>query len=113
MTDKLREQANEKQARKAQAKAQREAAKAEKERQDRMEKMKASPKTWLTQAETTAAAGGVRNYKAAADILADLREAVGGQKGEKFAKNCAKKIAKAHPTLNMLKSSLRKQGLLD
>ena len=30
-----------------------------------------------------------------------------------FAHNCAMKIAKAQPTLNMLKSSLRKRGLLD
>lgn len=94
-------------------KSKREAAKAEKTRQARMEKMKASPKTWLTKAEKTAAAGGTVNYNAAAEILADLREAIGGEKGKKRAHDCAKKIAKAHPMLNMLKSSLRKRGLLD
>ncbi|MBB3204891.1 polyhydroxyalkanoate synthesis regulator protein [Rhodopirellula rubra] len=111
--DKLREKANKKQAKKAEAKARREAAKAEKQRQARMEEMKSSPKTWLTQAEKTAAAGGTHNDKAATDILADLREAIGGDRGKKLARDRAKKIAKAHPTLNMLKSSLRKGGLLD
>ncbi|MGB7345190.1 MAG: hypothetical protein WBD20_13330 [Pirellulaceae bacterium] len=112
-TDELREQANAIHRMQESAKAKREAAKAEKERQARMDKMKASPKTWLAQAEKTAAAGGTVNYKAAAKILADLREAVGGEKGKKLAHVCAQKIAKAHPTLNMLKSSLRKRGLLD
>ena len=111
-TDKLRDQENEKQAKKAQAKARREAVKAEEARQARMTKMKLSPQTWLTQAEKTAAAGGTDNYKTAADILADLREAIGGEKGKQLACDCAAKIAKTHPTLNMLKSSLRKRGLL-
>ena len=111
--DRLREKANNRQKKNDQAKAAREAAKAEKERQARMEKMKTSPKTWLAEAEKTAAAGGTHNYKAAAEILADLQEAIGGEKGKKLAQNRAKKIAKSHPTLNMLKSSLRKRGLLD
>jgi hypothetical protein len=78
-----------------------------------MEKMKASPKTWLAKAEKTVAARGTENYKAAAEILADLREAIGGEKGKKLAHDCAEKMAKAHPTLSILKSSLRKRGLLD
>ena len=109
----LREMANTLQKKKDQAKAAREAAKAEKVREARMEKMKASPETWLDKAERTAAAGGTVNYKAAAEILFDLREGVGGKKGKKLTHDRAKKIAKAHPTLNMLKSALRKRGLLD
>ncbi|SMP60255.1 hypothetical protein SAMN06265222_106341 [Neorhodopirellula lusitana] len=112
-TDELREKANAMEEKKELAKAKREAAKAEKERQARMEKMKASPKTWLARAEKTAAERGTVNYQAAAEILADLREAIGGEKGKKLAHNCAVKMAKAHPTLSMLKSSLRKRGLLD
>ncbi|QDT10799.1 hypothetical protein [Planctomycetes bacterium K23_9] len=53
------------------------------------------------------------NYKAAAEILADIREAVGDEAGKQLAHDCAKKIVKAHTTLNMLQSSLRKRGLLD
>ncbi|QDS88109.1 hypothetical protein EC9_22950 [Rosistilla ulvae] len=112
-TVELREEANRIQEQKQQAKAKREAAKAEKERLARMEKMKAAPKTWLAEAEKTVNARGTANYKAAADILADLREAVGGEKGNQLARDCATKLAKAHPTLNMLKSALRKRGLFE
>ncbi len=112
LTDKLRKKENEQQTKEAEAKARRVAAKADKERRARMEKMKVAPTIWLLQAEKTAAAGGTHNYKAAAEILAELRDAIGGEKGKQLACKCAVKIAKAHPTLNMLKSSLRKQGLL-
>ena len=57
-------------------------------------------------------ARGTENYKAAADILADLREAIGGDEGEKIARKHAAHLAKKHPTLTRLKSSLRKRGLL-
>ena len=99
--------------RKAEAEAKRDAAKAEKERQARMKEMAASPATWLAKAEQMADARGTDNYKAAADILADLREAVGGEEGDKIARRHAAHLAKKHPTLNHLKSSLRKCGLLD
>ncbi len=112
-TEVLREKANEQEKKKARAKAVRDAAKAEKKRQARMTKMKESPKTWLAQAEELAAARGTHNYKAAAEILADLREAIGGETGDKLARDCANKLVKAYPTLTMLKSSLRKSGVLD
>ena len=97
----------------AEAQAKREAAKVEKDRQARMKEMVASPATWLTKAEKLADARGTDNYKAAADILADLREAVGGEEGDKIARRHAAHLAKKYPTLNNLKSSLRKRGLLD
>ncbi|EKK04358.1 hypothetical protein RBSH_00227 [Rhodopirellula baltica SH28] len=109
----LREKANAVKRKKELARAKREAAKAEKERQARMEKMKESPTTWLAKAEKIVAVRGTENYKAAAEILADLRDAVGGEAGKKLARDCAEKMAKAHPTLSMLKSSLRKRGLLN
>ncbi|WP_037225761.1 hypothetical protein [Rhodopirellula baltica] len=109
----LRGKANAVKRKKELARAKREAAKAEKERQARMKKMKESPMTWLAKAEKIVAARGTENYKAAAEILADLREAVGGEAGKKLARDCAEKMAKAHPTLSMLKSSLRKRGLLN
>lgn len=110
--DKLRDEAVKIQEKRDQAKAARAAAKAEKERLAGMEKMKKAPETWLAKAEEIAAAGGTANYKAAANILADLREAIGGDKGDQLACDCAIKIAKAHPTLHMLKSALRKRGLV-
>ena len=97
----------------ADAKAKRDAAKAEKERQARMKEMVASPAPWLDKAEKMADARGTDNYKAVADILADLREAIGGEEGEKLARRHAAQLAKKYPTLNQLKASLRKRGLLD
>ncbi len=58
-------------------------------------------------------ARGTANYKAAAEMLADLREAVGGDEGEKITRKHAAHLTKKHPTLNRLKSSLRKRRLLE
>lgn len=88
------------------------AAKAERDRQERMKQMVAAPQQWLKQAEQLVDARGTANYKAAADILADLREAIGGDEGEKMTRRHAARLAKKYPTLNHLKSSLRKRGLL-
>ncbi len=109
----LRAKEDAKQARKAQAKAKRETAKAERERANRMQEMLKNPDQWLRESQRCVDAGGTQNYKEAADILYDLREAVGGDKGEKIARRHAANLVKAHPTLNQLKSSLRKRGLLD
>jgi hypothetical protein len=108
----LRAEEDAKQARKDQAKAKREAAKAERERADRMKKMLNAPDEWLREAERLVDAKGTVNYKAAAEILSDLREAIGGDEGDKMARRCAANLAKKHPTLTQLKSSLRKRGLL-
>ena len=102
-----------KQTRKAQAKAKRDAAKAERERDDRMKEMLKDTDKWLREAEQLVDARGTHNYKSAAEILHDLREAVGGDEGDKIARRCAAKLAKKHPTLNHLKNSLRKRGLLE
>jgi hypothetical protein len=109
----LRVEESAKQARKAQAKAKREAAKVERERADRMKEMLKNQDKWLRESEQLVDAGGTHNYKAAAEILHDLREAVGGDEGDKIARRHAVNLAKKHPTLNHLKSSLRKHGLLE
>jgi len=111
--DALRLKANAKQARKDQAKAKRDAAKAERERQTRMKTMAKDPQRWLNEASRLAKARGTVNYKAAADILFDLREAIGNEKGDKIARQHAAHLAKKHPTLKHLKSSLRKRGLVE
>ncbi len=95
------------------AAAKREAARKEKQRQERMKKMVQNPKAWLREATKRVNARGTANYKDAADILADLREAVGGNEGEKITRIHAAHLAKKHPTLTHLKSSLRKRGLLE
>jgi hypothetical protein len=111
-TEALRDEEDAEQARKDQAKAKRDAAKAERDRADRMKKMLKAPDQWLREAEQLVAAKGIANYKAAAEILSDLREAIGGDEGDKMARQCAANLAKKYPTLTHLTSSMRKRGLL-
>ena len=112
-TETLRAEERVKQARKAQENAKRKAAKAERERVARLQEMRKDPDKWLSEAERLADARGTTNYKAAAEVLYDLREAVGGDEGDKITRRLAEKLAKKYPTLTHLKGSLRKRGLLD
>ena len=88
------------------------AEKQEKDRQERMKQMVRAPQKWLREATKLVEARGTKNYNAAADILADLCEAVGGGEGVQITHKHAAHLVKKHPTLNHLKSSLRKRGLL-
>jgi len=56
---------------------------------------------------------GTANYQQAAEILADLKEAIGGAKGAKLARQHAAHLANKYPRLTRLKGSLRKSGVLD
>ena len=112
-TEVLRDEHDAKEHKKREAAARRKAAKQAKERQDRMKQMVKAPRKWLREADTLVNARGTQNYKAAADILADLREAVGGDEGAQITRGHAAHLAKKHPTLTHLKSSLRKRGLLE
>lgn len=112
-TEVLRSAENAKQARKVKSRAKREAAQTECKRADRMKEMAKDPKRWLREAEQLVDAKGTKNYKAAAEILYDLREAVGGDEGDKITRRHAALLSKKFPTLNHLKSSLRKRGLLE
>jgi hypothetical protein len=109
----LRAEEDAKQTRNAQAKAKREAAKAKRERADRMTQILKDPDKWLRESERLVKYGGTDSYRAAADILHDLREAIGGDEGTRIARRHAANLAKKHPTLNLLKRSLRKRGLLE
>lgn len=109
----LIEHHNAKIAKQTAAKAVRDAKKAEKERQARMQEVVKSPKTWLAKADKLVADRGTDNYQAAADILADLSEVIGDSDGRKMVRAHAAHLAKKHSTLTILKSSLRKRGLLD
>lgn len=111
-TTALRAEEDAKQVRRDQAKAEREAAKKERERAIRMQQMRIDRDKWLRESERLVAARGTHNYKAAAEILDDLREAIGGEEGAELARRQAASLAKKHSTLNHLKSSLRKRGLL-
>lgn len=107
----LRHKEDEKRKKQAAAKAKREAEKAEKERQARMIQMLADPDAWLKKASKLVEERGTDNYREAASILADLRDALGGDQGAKIARKHAAHLARTYPTLNVLKSALRKCGL--
>ncbi len=113
MSESLRQKEEEKQKKQAAAKAKREADKAEEQRQARMVEMQSAPDTWLKKASKLVEDRGTDNYREAASILADLRDAVGGDKGSKIARTHAAHLAQKYPTLKVLKSSLRKKQLLD
>ena len=51
-------------------------------------------------------------YDLAAQELSELREALGPQRGPKRAQAVAEKLVADNPTLNRLKSALRKHGLI-
>lgn len=91
----------------------REATRLARERQERMKEMVNHPKTWLRKAEQLVAARGVENYETAAEILNELREALGTEDGGEITRKHAAHLAKKYPTLNRMKSSLMKRGLLE
>ena len=97
----------------AAAKAKREADKVEKELQARIADMRSAPNSWLTKVSKLVEKRGTDNYREAASMLADLRDALGGEQGNKIARKHASHLAQKYPTLNVLKSSLRKKQLLD
>jgi hypothetical protein len=78
-----------------------------------MKKMKSNPNEWLEEAANLVEARGRDNYRAAADILVDMREAIGGDQGESITRTHAAHLWKKHPTLTYLKGALRKRGLVD
>lgn len=112
-TEQLRVDQNEKEQKKRKVAAKRSAAKEEKKRQKRMEKMVKNPEAWLCEATKLVDARGTVNYQDAANILADLSEAIGGDEGEKITRRHAAHLVKNHPTLTRLKSSFRKRGLME
>jgi hypothetical protein len=109
----LRQIEDERQKKQAAAKAKREADKAEMKRQARMSEMKSAPEPWLKKASGLVEERGTEKYREAASILADLRDALGGEQGNKIARKHAAHLVQKYPTLNLLKSSLRKKKLLD
>ena len=78
-----------------------------------MVEMKSAPGEWLAKATKLVEVRSTVNYREAASILSDLREAVGGEEGNKIARKHAAHLAKKNPNLHMLKSSLKKRQLLD
>ena len=111
--DALRDKINAAEKKKEAQKAKRAAAKAEKVRKKRMKQMSENPQKWLVETENLVKARGRDNYHAAAEILADMREALGETEDDSITRKHAAHLCKKHPTLTQLKGAMRKQGLVD
>lgn len=111
--DQLLEEARLAKERQREAEARRAAERKERERQERMRRMVQDPQTWIREAEKLVEQRGIANYIEAAQILADLREALGGEDGIELTRRHAAHLAQQHPTLHHLKSQLRKRDLLN
>jgi hypothetical protein len=110
-TEQLRAEETAREKAKQAAADRREAKRQEQQRQQRMQQMVKNPQKWLTEADKLVEQRGTANYKAAAEILADLGEAIGGSEGNEIVRTHAAHLAQKHPTLRHLKSSLRKCDL--
>lgn len=113
VADGLREDYDAKEEKKQKAKAKRAAAKKQKEREKRLAAMVKDPQKWIAETDRLVGERGTASYKQAAEILADLKEAIGGAKGAQIAHQHAAHLANKYPRLNHLKSSLRKSGVWD
>lgn len=113
LADDLREEHDAKAKKNEMAKAKREATKAQREREVRMGEMIKEPQKWLDETERLVNERGTANYTLAGEILADLKEAIGGLRGAEIARKHAAHLVRKHPTLSRLKGSLRKSGVLN
>lgn len=80
-------------------------------RRKRLTDMATSPEKYLDKVNQHVAMRGRDHYAEAAQILSDLREAIGGAEGERIARKHADRLKKKHPTLKMLAAALRRKGL--
>jgi len=91
----------------------RERAAEERARKKRLAALAADPQQAITRAKQRVKGRTIDDYQQAAAELAELREALGPQRGEREARAAAEALVRAHPTRHHLKAALRNKGLLD
>lgn len=74
--------------------------------------MARSPQKYLDEVNKHVAMRGREHYDQAAQILGDIREAIGGEEGDKISRKHSAHLKEKHPTLKMLTGALRRKGLL-
>lgn len=84
----------------------------EQARQKLLTDMATSPQKYLDDVDKHVAMRSRVDYEQAARILSDIREAVGGEEGDKISRKHAAHLREMHPTLTMLRGALRRKGLL-
>ena len=88
------------------------AATAAKARQKKLAQIAADPTTTLRETERLVAARSTSGYKKAAELLAELREALAQFGKVGVAEDQAVKLKKQNPTLKILHKELRNAGLV-
>jgi hypothetical protein len=105
--EELREQANIK----AGQRKKREVASEKRKLEKRLAKIRNDPDSAISDAEKLIQSRSTENYAKAAKMLAELRDAVGGDEGSRMADQAAREIAKRYPTLSYAKRAFKEQGL--
>ena len=81
-------------------------------RQKRLKRIAANPEKIVAEVRKLVKLRSTSEYQQAARELADLREALGPEAGLARARAVAEELRRANPTLKLLVTALRKQGLL-
>jgi hypothetical protein len=81
-------------------------------REARLKSIAAKPNETVAHVKKLVKERSTTGYERAAQELSDLREALGPKRGPARAQKIAADLAAANPTLNLLKSALRRHGLL-
>jgi hypothetical protein len=84
----------------------------ERARRKRLADMARSPQKYLDEVNEHVAMRGRQHNGQAAQILSEIREAIGGEKGDKVSRKHAAHLREKYPTLKMLIGALRRKGLL-
>lgn len=96
---------------KADQRKKREIASEKRKLEKRLAKIRKDPRAAISDAEKMIQTRSTQNYTKAAKMLAELRDAVGGDAGSRIADQAARKIAKKYPTLSYAKRAFKEEGL--
>jgi len=96
---------------KADQRKKREQASEQRKLEKRLAKIRKDPSAAISDAEKLIQSRSTQNYTKAAKLLAELRDAVGGEEGSRIADQVARKIAKKYPTLSYVKRAFKEEGL--
>lgn len=85
----------------------RETAAEQRKLKKRLSKLQEDPSAAISEADKLVQERSTTSYREAAKLLSELRNAIGGEKGERFANEAAKRIVRKHPTLHHVKRAFR------
>ncbi|MEM6692627.1 MAG: hypothetical protein AAF664_24570 [Planctomycetota bacterium] len=103
----LRQQATSK----AEQRRKREQASEKRKRDRHLAKIRKDPSAAISDAEKLIQTRSTVNYSEAASLLADLRDAIGGEEGARMAEQAANILVKQYPTRHHLKRTFKVKGL--